>query len=486
MLLTRFRSLLLVLGLLGGSGTALAQQGGIHQGNLPFPTASVTDHHDYQLFAPADLSEYGNGPQQHEGIFARYDRLMWNVSGPKTSVVGNPAAERVIAFQNANSQLNLPILDVNSLDNSFIQNSNVWGNRYELGYVKDDRGWFVSTFFLHTQTRSITQTPGNIAFADPTGITRRFIDLNGDGIDDDINGNGIFGNTAPFNADLFGVLPGGIPGPIFVPIGTPYQQQQIIGTTPPVINNLFGFVAADGVLDSYVGADAGDAVAFPLTFTTLTALNETQVRSTEIMHLIRWDPLHTGANVEWFVGVRYMNVKDIFSLLGTNPNGTVQEFRLNNIINNHMVGPQVGIRWNLDQGRWQLNTEARFTAAANFQEANMRGGFSAVGNQDTLDANAITAANFLSFLDQESSLQFSPIGEIRFDVGYKITQRLSLRVGYTGTLIGGITRASRRITYDLPGVFENGVATRGVQINDDNRLESFYMSGVNFGIEYNR
>ncbi len=477
---------MLVLGLLGTSSAAFAQQGGIHQGNLPFPQADITDEHDYQLFAPANLSEYGNGPKQKEGIFGRYDRLSWTVSGPKTSVIGNESAERVINFENPNSALNIPILDVNSLDNNFIQAGNTWGNRYEIGYMKRDRGWMVGIFNLHTHDKSILQTPGNIAFNDPTGITRQFVDLNGDGIQDDINENGIFGNTAPFNADLLGPLLGVVPAG-FAPIGSIYNTPVIDPGPPPVLIGVVpNVVLADGILDSYIGPDAGDAVLFPLTFTELFATNQTEVNSVELMHLIRWDPLHYGGNVEWLIGLRYTNVKDIFTLQATNGAGSVQEFRLRNQINNYMVGPQVGVRWNLDQGRWQLNTEARFAAAANFQEASLQGGFSAIPNLNTPDANLLTAPNFLSFLDSESSLQFSPIGELRLDVGYKITERLSLRVGYTGTLIGGVTRASRRITYDLPGVFANGQETRGVQINDEHRLESFYMSGVNFGVEWNR
>jgi hypothetical protein len=485
MLLTRFRSLILGLGLLCTSSAAIAGEGGIHQGNLPFPPVSLTDEHDFRLFDHADLSTYGNGPSAKEGFFARYDRLYWNLSGPKTVTVGNDAAERVIAFNNANSGLNLPILDVNSLDTSFIQATNVWGNRYEIGYMKDDRGWMIGAFTARTASRSILQTPGNIVFGDPTGITRRFVDLNGDGIDDDINQNGIFGNTAPFNVDALGPLPGVVPT-VFAPIGTQYIQIITIGSSPPVVTQNIFTVAPDGILDTYVGPDAGDAVAFPLTFTRLFASNDTQVTGVELNHLIRWDPLHYGGNVEWMIGLRYTNVNDIFRLLGTNPNGTVQEFRLNNEVDNYMVGPQIGVRWNVDQGKWQLNTEARFAAAANFQQVNMRGGFSAVGNQDSLDANAITAANFLSFIDQESSVQFSPIGEFRMEVGYKLTKRISLRGGYTGTIIGGVTRASSRVTYDLPGTFADGTQTRGVQINNENRLESFYMGGFTFGVEFNR
>lgn len=496
MLLTRFRSLLVVLGLLSGSSAAIAQQGGILKGNLPFPPGDITSHNDYRLFEHADLSSYGNGPKAKEGLFFQYDRLMWSVSNPKATVIGNPSAEGVLPLAisgqvlfgpfliGAPNNSNLTIPNLNSLDNTFIQTDYAWGNRYEFGYVDDNRGWMIGVSRLNDSHRSITQLNGNIVFNDPGNLTSRYLDLNNDGVDDDLNGNGIFGNNGPYNADLLSPVPGPNGTTVFVPIGTfiTYSTTDAQGNTV----TFTGPAPADGVLDSYAGPDSGDLRKFPLIFSTLFAENHTRVSEVEVNSIQRWDTLHNGSHAEWLFGLRYTNVHDNFFLLGQNAGGSVQDFRLQNIVNNYMVGPQVGLRWYTDQGPWRINTEARFAAMANFQEAKLNGNFASVGGLLTTSSDPLAGANFLSFIDNDSSIQFSPFGEIRLDVSYKLSNTVSLRAGYTGQVIGGVTRASNRVTYDLPGTFADGTTTRGIQINDDHRLESFFLSGVNFGIEINR
>ena len=41
-----------------------------------------------QLFAPADVSSYGRGPQPNEGFFFVYDLLYWTISPPRVSTIG--------------------------------------------------------------------------------------------------------------------------------------------------------------------------------------------------------------------------------------------------------------------------------------------------------------------------------------------------------------------------------------------------------------
>lgn len=493
MLLTRFRSLMLVLGLLGGSSAAVAQPAS--PSHLPFPPPGLSQEHDYQLFAPADLSTYGTTPRQAEGVFFRYDRLRWLVSGPKGSTIGNESAETPILLQNNGRVFNgqdhigptdpitgdvisnfgtLYVSNINSLDTSFIQTDWAWGNRYELGYMKDDRGWMATYYKLNNANSSITQVNGNIAFNDPAGLTRRFLDLNGDEYDDDFDGDGIFGNTRPYNYDAF----------VFIDTdgdGTPERYE--IGRFVPG----YGIVDADGILDSYAGPDSDDLVFFPVTFNVLRVINTTRVSNVELMHLMRWDRLHDGSNAEWMIGLRYTSINDDFWLQGTNSGGSVKALTLRSNINNYIVGPQVGFRWNKEQGPWQLNTELRAAAGANFQKANLRGAFASESVIPLDAADPLAGVNFLSIQDTESSVQFSPLGEIRLDIGYRVTKAINLRFGYTGTVIGGVTRASRRINYELPGTDpSNGYNTRGIQINDEHRLEPIYFSGINFGIEINR
>src|SRR5262245_24699751 len=57
------------------------------------PFAPVQFDHDLQPFAPADISEYGNGPPSRVGFFASYERLYWSISKPALAIVGSQAAE---------------------------------------------------------------------------------------------------------------------------------------------------------------------------------------------------------------------------------------------------------------------------------------------------------------------------------------------------------------------------------------------------------
>src|SRR5262245_3077906 len=51
-----------------------------------------------QPFAPAETSEFGNGPRPHEGWFFGYQRLVWSFSRPDTSFVGAHPINTVPAF----------------------------------------------------------------------------------------------------------------------------------------------------------------------------------------------------------------------------------------------------------------------------------------------------------------------------------------------------------------------------------------------------
>ena len=97
-----------------------------------------------QLFAPADLSEYGNFPRPNYGPWIQYDRIYWSTHQPGTVPIGNPNV--------------LP--GTNSLDTSFMDAAFQWGNRYELGYMlDDDTGWMTSILKTNYQQNSLNAQP---------------------------------------------------------------------------------------------------------------------------------------------------------------------------------------------------------------------------------------------------------------------------------------------------------------------------------------
>ena len=109
---------------------------------------------------------------------------------PKRTDVGSEAAERILFVPPVGDRI---VVFNNDADTSFIQTDFVQGNRFELGYVVDDTGWMVSTFHPHTHHRRFADQDVQMAFNDPIGITRGFVDLNGDFFDDDLDGDNITG-----------------------------------------------------------------------------------------------------------------------------------------------------------------------------------------------------------------------------------------------------------------------------------------------------
>ena len=64
---------------------------------------------------------------------------------------------------------------------------------------------------------------------------------------------------------------------------------------------------------------------------------------------------------------------------------------------------------------------------------------------------------------------FSPLGELRFNLQYQVFNKASLNVGWTGLIVGGISRPSDIINYQLPNM--------GLLVHGNNR-QSVFMQGL--------
>lgn len=392
------------------------------------------------FFDHADLSEYGTANKAKSGYFFQYDRTMWAFTGPNKTPIGNAAAAGTITNTiTTQPPLGVPVtttvtfLNENTVDTGFIQTNYVQGNRYEFGYIDDDcdAGWMGSVLHVHNQHQAINAQNATVAFADPFMVNSQFVDLNNDGVQDDINNNNIFGNNSPFNFDAS--------------------------------------VPRDGVLDTYLGPDFGDLLSLPVSFGTLFSINFTKLSSYELMRVIRWDPLHTGGTMEWMYGLRYTQISDDFLIRGIGGTGILTTMNIDSSLRNHLIGPQVGLRWNKQTGAWRVGAEGRFMAAENFQQIQVNSRFTGTNTQ--LQSGTIVGGN-----DSQSDATWAPLGELRLDLAYQVTNAISLRIGYTGLIAGGITRASRRVDYQLPQAL----------VLDSNKDEAFIVNGFNVGVEINR
>ncbi|MDX1963460.1 MAG: BBP7 family outer membrane beta-barrel protein [Pirellulales bacterium] len=443
MLLKKIWMVLIAGAVLGGMVPVASGQTGAHS-EVP-PTSNHTEpaefyaHHNYRPFETADLSMYGNGPDRKEGFFFDYDRVVWAFNRPKSVPVGDPASEQIL-----NEGLEI-FPNTNDLSTDFTETEWVWGNRYELGYVNDQHGWMIGAAHVHNYHQVFTTSAfANIAFFDPFNTLFGFVDLNGDGIDDDVNGNGIFGDTRPFNFDQ-GTPTGGIP---------PFIPPQ------------------DGILDTFVGTDFADQVVFPVFFQNVLLRNISRFSTVELMHINRLDRFHNGGDFEWLLGVRYINFTDIFELAANDPSlaRVFNTAEINMRTNNHIVGPQLGFRWSREEGRWKVGTELRGVLGVNFQQARLDGFFLKA------PGNTIAQGNSQAFLASRSDEELSAVGELRLDVSYQVTKAIALQIGYTGIAVSDIARSARRIDYILPAP----------TIKEQENNEFLFVNGFNFGVEINR
>ena len=138
---------------------------------------------------------------------------------------------------------------------------------------------------------------------------------------------------------------------------------------------------------------------------------------------------------------------------------------------NNIVGPEISLAWAVQHGRWEFLTELKFTAGFNFQNNIYRGADfastsgadylrttfsptvtnSAGGDTTVLDQQLNPPPLFLQLYsigqsnatnEKENRFVFSPVGEWRFGTKYKVSQGVTLHLGYTGMWMAQIARAS--------------------------------------------
>ena len=159
------------------------------------PLLPDQNFYDFQLFAPPDLQDYEIYPEQSEGIFFNYDRLYWGITPPRVTGVGQtetggyliPAdpisPQAIVQLNNAGIQGSGtsggnviggifiygadPLqLDLNT---SWMRTAMTWGNRYEGGWMYDNRGVQIGYFNTGILSQGF-QTVSEFAASSPTQI----------------------------------------------------------------------------------------------------------------------------------------------------------------------------------------------------------------------------------------------------------------------------------------------------------------------------
>jgi hypothetical protein len=188
-----------------------------------------------------------------------------------------------------------------------------------------------------------------------------------------------------------------------------------------------------------------------------------------------------GANMQLFSTSAgdVLSITGVDTLTGLGPSTPLQTGAWETDSFNNMVGPEFGMLFETQSGRWKLSSEFKFTAGFNWQNNLYRGSnfpdsigadylratFTPSTTQTAGGATGPTAQDpvqvpppplFLQLYGvgqqnttnaAEHRFVFSPIGEWRFGTEFKVSQAITLHAGYTGMWLGGIARASTNTGY---------------------------------------
>jgi hypothetical protein len=121
-----------------------------------------------------------------------------------------------------------------------------------------------------------------------------------------------------------------------------------------------------------------------------------------------------------------------------------------------------------------LAIEGRFLLGINFQRTEQTG--QVASNAVPGGQNQPVSLMPTAFYATQSDEEFAPVGELRVDTVYRINPWFGFRLGYTGFLAGGVSRASEKVIYELPHF---GITRQASQT-------AVFSNGLTFGLELNR
>ena len=199
-------------------------------------------------------------------------------------------------------------------------------------------------------------------------------------------------------------------------------------------------------------------------------------------------PIQAQSRLDWTIGWRYAQLREGLliteTLSTTNPTGTFlleDSFKTFNQFN----GAELGVQWLGRRGYWSLEALMRMSLGNSLQRLEIGG--------STLINNAVPAGPQGGLLAQPSrnigtyeQEEFAVIPELGATLGYQLTERLKLNVGYTFLYWSNLIRPGDQIdttvNTDLlsPAIPTNTFLGPGFEI----RETDYWVQGLSVGCEY--
>ena len=216
------------------------------------------------------------------------------------------------------------------------------------------------------------------------------------------------------------------------------QTQHIVGDNIAVV---FQDLPSSGpnsarLLDGFLAFNGTSTFALrplPVVFDTVSLLNRTQTDGVEILYTYRDHPLHNGGEILWMAGGRYVRFDDEFAAVGVG--GVLSQSAWDTMARNRIWGPEVGVRWSKEFGRFGISSEGRFMAGINDQAIRQYGELASdlSGTRAECQRRALLdARHHLRQFGAPDGIH--PIGEFRVEAHVQLTRLISAKAGWTGIL----------------------------------------------------
>lgn len=400
-----------------------------------------------QFFAPYQPSTYGGPARAKEGFFFSVDTLIWNITRPETTTIGQYSEQgREVWYGPDEAQT---ATQNNNFSTDIFTSQFATGQRYEGGFIYGHQGLLFSAWRLNPQAQ-------NIPVADMTMV---FNDREWGG-----------------SLDL-GHLEGDVSG------AGDYRPLPVTFASALIHNSVdtwgleLSYLLRSSQLHSGGYFEVFGGVRY-LEFNDLFSLHaDGYVVPVEI----------SGETVSGIVlSSRPLGEDQEFLYVGTLANSI-----WNQEANNRIVGPQIGGRWFNRYGRWGFSFEGRFFAGYNNQDLYQTG---VVGNELTPGTGLINdpslpghdpqvpmpvALEQTSFEHRVRKHEWSPGVELRADLDWQWTRHVGIGVGWSGLWLDGIARSSNLINYEFGTSSLMGILA-------ENNRQNVFIQGVNFRIVVNR
>lgn len=475
-----------------------------------------------RLFSPFPDDQFGGGVYQHEGFYGSIGAGLVTLSQPSDQIVGSPVGTSAQVVTNvipgSNNTTNFTyVAQTNQMNTSQFRADWETATEFAVGNMIGHHGWEVKGTVVTPQKNEYSGVYGGINIEDPAVV--------------DVSSYGTNGNYYIWN---------GKGSTLIDPINSGGSYQ--IGRLWAIRSmNTIGS-SGQGYTNNQNNSDtSGDNkyifVPMPITYETFSMQSKVNTWSVEAMYNYRFHPFRRGT-LELLAGVRYTQFDGRFNFFGHANTENTSSYQITEVqiletsntanvdnattstsqnygsydynnsstvgadlgysdwnfeANNHIIGPQVGLRYTISNNRWRFTGEGKYFAGFNRQNLYgdgtlglkaMNGGDSDLDLSETGGVPTYAPLNTIanSFAYSKHHDVYTNGVEGKVEATWNWTQAIGFKVGYQMLYMDNIARASAINNYRLN---EDG-SIFGVKDNKDDYNFDQFVHGVMFTFMVNR